>query len=88
MNQAESIASSWLTPQVGFQLSQEQFKVPELVGPSLELLPHCYHRSANYWETTATRDAGSTAFKWSNWVSRTCQRTWSFFVSIGAVGSE
>lgn len=31
MNRTESAASSWLTPQVGFQLAHEQFKVPELV---------------------------------------------------------
>ena len=31
MNRPESIASSWLEPQIGFQLAHEQFKVPELV---------------------------------------------------------
>jgi Luciferase-like monooxygenase len=31
MNQTEPIASSWLEPQIGFQLAHEQFKVPELV---------------------------------------------------------
>ena len=31
MNQTESMASSWLQPQIGFQLAHEQFKVPELV---------------------------------------------------------
>ena len=37
---------------------------------------------------TATVGAGATAFNWSNSVSTACQRTWSFFVSIAAVGSE
>jgi F420-dependent hydroxymycolic acid dehydrogenase len=31
MNSTEPIASSWVEPQVGFQLAHEQFKVPELV---------------------------------------------------------
>ena len=31
VNQIETIASSWLEPQIGFQLAHEQFKVPELV---------------------------------------------------------
>ena len=31
MDKAESIASSWLDPQIGFQLAHQQFKVPELV---------------------------------------------------------
>jgi hypothetical protein len=31
MNSTKPIASSWLEPQVGFQLAHEQFKVPELV---------------------------------------------------------
>ena len=31
VNQTEPIASSWLEPQIGFQLAHEQFKVPELV---------------------------------------------------------
>ncbi len=31
MNRTESMASSWLEPQIGFQLAHEQFKVPELV---------------------------------------------------------
>jgi TAT-translocated FGD2 family F420-dependent dehydrogenase len=31
VNQIEPIASSWLEPQIGFQLAHEQFKVPELV---------------------------------------------------------
>ena len=31
MNRPESIAASWLEPQIGFQLAHEQFKVPELV---------------------------------------------------------
>lgn len=31
VNRPESIASSWLEPQIGFQLAHEQFKVPELV---------------------------------------------------------
>lgn len=31
MNQIEPITSSWLEPQIGFQLAHEQFKVPELV---------------------------------------------------------
>ena len=31
MNQKESMDSSWLKPQIGFQLAHEQFKVPELV---------------------------------------------------------
>ena len=31
MNRLESMASSWLEPQIGFQLAHEQFRVPELV---------------------------------------------------------
>ena len=31
VNQKESMDSSWLKPQIGFQLAHEQFKVPELV---------------------------------------------------------
>jgi F420-dependent hydroxymycolic acid dehydrogenase len=31
VNRKDSVASSWLEPQVGFQLAHEQFKVPELV---------------------------------------------------------
>jgi hypothetical protein len=31
VNRTESMASSWLEPQIGFQLAHEQFKVPELV---------------------------------------------------------
>jgi TAT-translocated FGD2 family F420-dependent dehydrogenase len=31
VNRPESMASSWLEPQIGFQLAHEQFKVPELV---------------------------------------------------------
>jgi F420-dependent hydroxymycolic acid dehydrogenase len=31
VNRTESMAASWLQPQIGFQLAHEQFKVPELV---------------------------------------------------------
>ena len=31
MNRKESMAASWLQPQIGFQLAHEQFNVPELV---------------------------------------------------------
>jgi hypothetical protein len=31
VNRTELMASSWLKPQIGFQLAHEQFKVPELV---------------------------------------------------------
>jgi hypothetical protein len=31
VNRKDSVAASWLEPQVGFQLAHEQFKVPELV---------------------------------------------------------
>jgi hypothetical protein len=32
VNRTESMAASWLQPQIGYQLAHEQFKVPELVG--------------------------------------------------------
>ncbi len=56
MNTENSIASSWLTRQVGFQLAHEQFRVPELVELGIaadeagfDLLAVSYHLQP--WQT-------------------------------------